>query len=61
MCSRVMWTDNGQAIVVGRNPDWPEEVQTDLWAFPRGIAHVAAISSAMSPPPSSSALRSPSA
>jgi penicillin V acylase-like amidase (Ntn superfamily) len=37
-CSRVLWNDNGQAAVVGRNMDWPEDMQTDLWAFPRGIA-----------------------
>lgn len=39
-CSRVLWADNGQAVVVGRNMDWPQDMQTDLWAFPRGIARV---------------------
>jgi len=37
-CSRVLWSDNGQAVVVGRNMDWFEDMRTDLWAFPRGIA-----------------------
>ena len=37
-CSRVLWSDNGQAVVVGRNMDWFEDMSTDLWAFPRGIA-----------------------
>lgn len=37
-CSRVLWADNGVAVVVGRNMDWPQDMQTDLWAFPRGIA-----------------------
>jgi len=37
-CSRVLWADNGQAVVTGRNMDWPEDMRTDLWAFPRGIA-----------------------
>lgn len=37
-CSRVLWNDNGQAVVVGRNMDWPEDTRSDLWAFPRGIA-----------------------
>jgi choloylglycine hydrolase len=37
-CSRVLWADNGQAVVVGRNMDWFEDMRTDLWAFPRGIA-----------------------
>ncbi len=36
-CSRVLWNDNGQAVV-GRNMDWPQDMQTNLWAFPRGIA-----------------------
>lgn len=38
-CSRVLWNDNGQAVVVGRNMDWPEDTREKLWAFPRGIAH----------------------
>jgi choloylglycine hydrolase len=37
-CSRVLWNDNTIAVVVGRNMDWPQDMQTDLWAFPRGIA-----------------------
>lgn len=36
-CSRVLWADNGQAVITGRNMDWPEDMQTDLWAFPRGM------------------------
>lgn len=36
-CSRVLWGDNGIAVLVGRNMDWPEDMKTDLWAFPRGI------------------------
>ncbi|MCX5816845.1 MAG: linear amide C-N hydrolase [Proteobacteria bacterium] len=36
-CSRVLWNNNGQAIVVGRNMDWFEDMKTDLWVFPRGI------------------------
>ncbi len=37
-CSRVLWADNGQAVVVGRNTDWAEDPRPNLWAFPRGIA-----------------------
>lgn len=37
-CSRVLWADNGQAVVVGRNMDWSEDMRSNLWAFPRGIA-----------------------
>lgn len=37
-CSRILWADNGQAVVVARNMDWIEDMRTNLWAFPRGIA-----------------------
>jgi penicillin V acylase-like amidase (Ntn superfamily) len=37
-CSRALWNDNGQAVLVGRNMDWPQDMQINLWAFPRGIA-----------------------
>ena len=37
-CSRVLWSDNGVAVVVGRNMDWFEDMRTNLWAFPRGVA-----------------------
>jgi penicillin V acylase-like amidase (Ntn superfamily) len=36
-CSRVLWNNNGQAVVVGRNMDWFEDMKTNLWVFPRGI------------------------
>ena len=38
-CSRVLSANNGQAVLVGRNMDWPEFTPTDLWVFPRGIQH----------------------
>jgi len=37
-CSRVLWNNNEQAVVVGRNMDWFEDMKSNLWAFPRGIA-----------------------
>ena len=37
-CSRVLWNNNDQAVVVGRNMDWFEDMKSNLWAFPRGIA-----------------------
>ena len=37
-CSRVLWADNGLAVMVGRNTDWAEDPRANLWAFPRGIA-----------------------
>lgn len=37
-CSRVLYADNGQAVLVGRNLDWPDTFHgTDLWLLPRGI------------------------
>src|SRR3546814_602415 len=37
MCSRVLWADNGQAVVVGRTMDWVNPWPIDLWLLPRGI------------------------
>jgi penicillin V acylase-like amidase (Ntn superfamily) len=39
MCTIVVWSDNGIANVSARNMDWFEDMQTDLWVFPRGMAH----------------------
>jgi penicillin V acylase-like amidase (Ntn superfamily) len=36
MCTRAMWSDNGQAVLVGRNMDWLQDMGTNLWALPRG-------------------------
>lgn len=36
-CSRVLWKDANQKVVVGRNMDWPEDMHSKLWAFPRHI------------------------
>ncbi len=36
-CSRVLYADNGQAVLVGRNMDWPSNPDVALWAMPRGI------------------------
>ena len=30
-CSRVLSANNGQAVLVGRNMDWPENVDSSLW------------------------------
>lgn len=37
-CSRVLWSDNGKAVVAGRNMDWATPMPVDLYALPRGIA-----------------------
>ncbi len=36
-CSRLLWNDNDQAVLLGRTMDWYETNPTDLWAFPPGI------------------------
>lgn len=36
MCTRALWSDNGQAVLVGRNMDWFDDLGTNLWALPRG-------------------------
>lgn len=36
-CSRVVWNDNGKAVVVGRSMDWIEPQPTHLYFFPRGV------------------------
>ena len=36
-CSRILWNDNGYAVMVGRTMDWPESTQPVLTVFPRGL------------------------
>ena len=36
-CSRVLWAKDGEPVLVGRNEDWFESLQTKLYAFPAGI------------------------
>ncbi len=36
-CSRVLSADNGQAVLIGRNMDWPSMPDVALWAMPRGM------------------------
>jgi penicillin V acylase-like amidase (Ntn superfamily) len=36
-CTRVLWNDNGYAVMVGRTMDWPESTQPILTVFPRGL------------------------
>lgn len=37
-CSRVLWGDNGQAVVVGRTMDWFAPMPMDWYALPRGLS-----------------------
>ena len=36
-CTRILWNDNGYAVMVGRTMDWPESTQPILTVFPRGL------------------------
>jgi penicillin V acylase-like amidase (Ntn superfamily) len=37
-CSRVLWNDSGRNVLVGRNMDWFEDMKSNIWVFPRGVA-----------------------
>lgn len=37
MCSRVLWNNNRNATVVGRNMDWFMPMAADLYVLPRGV------------------------
>jgi choloylglycine hydrolase len=36
-CSRILWNDNGLAVVSGRTMDWPESTEPVLTLLPRGM------------------------
>jgi penicillin V acylase-like amidase (Ntn superfamily) len=36
-CTRILWNDNGYAVMVGRTMDWPESTEPVLTVFPRGL------------------------
>ncbi|MCH7229456.1 linear amide C-N hydrolase [Glycomyces sp. L485] len=38
MCTRVLWSGDERAVLVGRNMDWGIEMDTRLWVMPRGAA-----------------------
>src|SRR5690606_4431870 len=40
MCTRALWTAGGHGVLVGRNMDWREEMDTNLWVLPRGVERV---------------------
>ena len=37
-CTRILWNDNGHAVMVGRTMDWPESTEPVLTILPRGMA-----------------------
>lgn len=36
-CTRALYVGDDGLVVTGRTMDWFEELQTDLWVFPRGM------------------------
>ena len=37
MCTRILWNNNGHAVLAGRTMDWPESTEPVLTVFPRGL------------------------
>lgn len=37
MCSRILWSDNGVAVVASRTFDWYESDDPEVWALPAGM------------------------
>ena len=38
-CTRVLWSGKGNTpVIVGRNMDWFEDMRSNLWILPRGMA-----------------------
>ena len=39
MCTRVVYLGPDRTVITARTMDWVEDIRTNLWALPRGIAH----------------------
>jgi penicillin V acylase-like amidase (Ntn superfamily) len=37
MCTRVVWNTEHSNVYLGRNMDWFQDIQTNLWTQPRGL------------------------
>lgn len=37
-CTRVVYLGQNNTVITGRSMDWAEDMHTNLWVFPRGIA-----------------------
>ena len=37
-CTRVVYLGESNTVITGRSMDWSEDMRTDLWIFPRGVA-----------------------
>ena len=38
MCTRVLYVGENNTVITGRNMDWGQDMQSDLWLFPAGMA-----------------------
>lgn len=38
-CTRALFVGSENTVLTGRTMDWEEDMATDIWLFPRGIAH----------------------
>ena len=36
-CTRVLYTGADNTVITGRSMDWKEDMQSNLWVFPRGL------------------------
>lgn len=48
MCTRVIWPDAGDAVLVGRNMDFHKDLMTNLWKQPRGVTRNDGVSGTLS-------------
>lgn len=37
-CTRTLFTGDDNVVITGRTMDWMEDMHSDIWVFPRGIA-----------------------
>lgn len=37
MCTRVLYVGENNTVITGRNMDWGQDMQSDLWLFPAGM------------------------
>jgi choloylglycine hydrolase len=37
-CTRTLFSGSDDTVMTGRTMDWMQDMQTDLWAFPRGMS-----------------------
>ena len=38
MCTRTLYVGSGSLVITGRSMDWGEDMHSNAWAFPRGMA-----------------------